>query len=182
MFVKGTAVRTTLAAIEEVYGAAGLDKVRAALPPEIATELSGLVLATKSYPISVAAAIQEAVRTELGQGTLQANRKVGAAAGRIDFGGVYRVFLRASSYEMLLGSLDRAFRQYNSQGRVSWERIEKGEADGSIREVTGYTEAMWAAIAGRLEALLLLSGAKSATATIHSTSPEHVELRLRWKT
>lgn len=181
MFVKGTAIRTTLTAIEEVFGAAGLAKVRAALPPEVRAQLGGMVLASQSYPIAVSAAIQEAVRVQLGAGLLHANRKVGAAAGRIDFGGVYRVFLRASSYELMLRSMDRAFRQYNSQGEVIFGRIVPGEAEGSVRGVTGYTEPMWTAIAGRIDALLLLGGAQAATTTVVDWDAEHGDLRLRWR-
>jgi hypothetical protein len=181
MLVKGTALRTTLASIEEVYGVAGLAKVRRALPEAAAAAVDTGILASSSYPVSLAAALQDTVRSELGAGSLLANRRVGAAAGRIDFGGVYRVFLRASSYELLLRSMDRAFRQYNSRGTVKWSRIVTGEAEGTVSDVQGYTEPMWTAIAGRTESLLLLGGASIATAQITRFSAADADLQLRWR-
>lgn len=180
MLVKGTAIRATLAAIEEIYGREGLARVRAALPQHEAL-LGGLVLASSNYPVEFARDVQGAIREVLGGGRVQANRKVGAAAGRADFGTVYRVFLRASSYELMLRSLDRAFRQYNSQGHVHWDDLGTGYAVGRILGVEGYSEAMWHAIAGRLEALLLLGGAKQATALVVSFSETELQLRLRWQ-
>ena len=181
MQIKGTAVRATLAAIEHAYGAAGLAKVHAALPAKERTTLTGLVLASTMYPVALSAALHEAIRTALGNGTLHANRKVGIAAGQIDWAGVYRVFLQFSSYEVLLRSMNRAFRQYNSQGELYWDRIGAGEAEGGVRGVSGYTEPMWTAVAGRLEAILVLAGAASASAVLHDVTSEGVLLRVRWK-
>lgn len=179
--MKGTAIRTTLSAIAETYGPDAVIKVRAALPDDVKDELEGGVLASRGYPVRVPAAIQEAIRVELGGGRLDANRKIAATAGRIDFGGVYKIFVRAASYELLLRSMERAFRQYNSKGRVCWHRIETGLGEGTIDQVAGYTEPMWSAVAGRVEALLLLAGAKDATVTVTRWAGDGCDMRLRWK-
>jgi hypothetical protein len=178
--IKGTAVRSVLEGIEAAYGANALARVKAALPPAVRAEIEPSVLASKEYGVAVNAALHDAVSEVLGAGSIAANRRVGAEAARIDFRGVYSVFLRVADYETLLRRLDRAFRQYNSQGHVTWEEIRPGRAQGRIDGVEGFTEPMWQAIAGRLEALLVLAGAKRATTTVESWSSKHCAFLARW--
>lgn len=179
MQVRGLAIRTTLQALEAEFGADASRRVMAALPPAVREAFSPVVLAASQYPVTHQAALHEAVRTVLG-GT-GANHRIGAAAARIDFGGVYRVFVLASSYESLLRGSDRAFRRYNSQGYVAWDHIGHGEARGRVGGVEGYVEGMWHAIAGRLEALLVLGGAKHAHVAIESWSPTDATFAARWR-
>lgn len=180
MQVKGVAIRSLLAAIEVAFGAGALTRVTSALSDEIRVQLEPVVLASSYYPIAVSAAIHEAIRHELGGDSLNANRRVGAEAARRDFSGIYRVFIRVADYRRLLEGIERAWRQYNSQGVVEWQHITGHEARCSIRDVDGYTEAMWHSIAGRLESMLLLSGAKHATVAVDDWSAHHVALHARW--
>lgn len=152
----------------------------AALPPDTRDAIYPVVLAASTYDIHHQSAIHEAVRTILGRGGYDANRRIGARAAKIDFGGVYRVFVLAASYERLLGGADRAFRQYNSQGYVTWPILRRGEARGHVGGVVGYTDAMWHALAGRLETLLLLGGARSAQVRLTSSAADHAELEAQW--
>lgn len=178
--MKGVALRTTLAAIELELGKSALDRVMRAVPPDTRETLAPGVLAASSYDIRHQAALHEAVREVLGEGTFLANRRVGARAAKIDFGGVYRVFVVAASYERLLRSADRAFRQYNSQGAVVWNRIERGSADGEVCGVDGWTEAMWHALAGRLETLLVLGGAKHASVRVEAAASTGCRMHAEW--
>lgn len=181
--VKGTAIRTLLEATAMVHGEHGRARVLAALPTELRLQLAPVVLASKPYAVEISAALQEAIHTELGYGEPEpyaANRKIGAAAARIDFGGVYSAFLRVADYETLLRGLERAWRQYNSQGTVVWHAIDKTSARGEVHGTVGYTEAMWTSIAGRIEAILVLGGAKSARVTLTRPTAQGVELEVRW--
>jgi uncharacterized protein (TIGR02265 family) len=178
--VKGTALHSLLGAIERVFGSGGLELLRAALPSEVRAQLEPVVLASANYPVAVSAAIHAAVRDELGGGSVNANRRVGAEAARVDFRGVYSVFIRLADYDTLLGGLGRAWRRYNSRGVVEWVAKGPASAIGEVRDVDGYTEPMWHAVAGRLEAILLLGGAKHASVEVQQFSAGSVRLRCRW--
>ncbi len=181
MQVRGVALRTTLAAIELELGASALDRVMRALPPETRETLAPGVLAASSYDVKHQAALHETVRVVLGEGSLELNRRVGARAAKIDFGGVYRVFVIAASYERLLRSADRAFRQYNSQGAVVWKTIERGRAEAEIVGVDGWNEAMWHALAGRLETLLRLGGARRASVRVEAPASTGCRMLADWE-
>ena len=181
MQVKGVALRTTLEMLASELGQGARDRVWSALPPDVRDALAAGLLPSTSYPVAYQAALHQAIRSEVGGGELWANRRVGAAAARRDFGGIYRVFVLASSYERLLRGVGRAFRHYNSQGAVAWEHIGEGSAMGHISEVDGYVEGMWHAIAGRLETLLVMGGAHQASVVVEAWSPTSVTLRATWR-
>jgi hypothetical protein len=88
--------------------------------------------------------------------------------------------LRVADYETMLRRLDRAWRQYNSQGRVLWPELDRSSGRCVVQGVEEYIEPMWHSIAGRVEGLLLLSGAKQASVTVTSWSAEGSEFRVRW--
>jgi hypothetical protein len=178
--VKGVSVRSLLVAVEASFGRDALRRVIDALPAESRAQLEPVVLASSYYPIALSAALHEAIRTVLGGGSVIANRKVGSEAARSDFGGIYRVFIRMADYETLLGGLERAWRQYNSRGIVRWEHLGAGEARGTVRDVSGYTEAMWHSIAGRLETILILGGAKRASVAVETWASSEVQFHARW--
>jgi hypothetical protein len=179
MEVKGTTLRTLLEAIEKELGPSVKATVLESLPPEARATLTGPILATSFYPIALVAALHESLRRGPGS-SVRVNRRVGAAAARLDFGGVYRVFIAASDVRSLLDRMSRAWRQYNSRGRVSWELVEEGYARGTISDVEGYTEAMWTSIAGRVEGVLTMKGSKRPTAQILEWSSESCAIEVRW--
>ena len=174
------ALRGLLAAIEQEYGTEGLTRVRAALPADVRLRLEAPVEPDAQFPIAVPAALHDAIRSELGKGDLAANRRVGEIAARADFGGVFRAFIRVADYGTLLRATERAWQRYNSHGRVEWPFIGKGQATATIKHVKGYTEPMWEGIAGRLEAVLTLGGAKDAKVTVDEWTEHDVRYRLRW--
>jgi len=180
MQIKGVTIRGLLNAIDLAFGAGASRRITGSLAPDIRAALEPVVLASSMYPIEVANAIHEAVRTQLGGGSLSASRKLGAVAARDDFSGVYRVFIRIADYQRLLQGIERAWRQYNSRGEVSWTLRGESEADCAIRDVSGFSEAMWHSIAGRFETMLVLSGAKHASVVVNDWSDNHVSLRARW--
>jgi hypothetical protein len=180
MQVKGTSIRNIFTGVEAAFGASAVERVRAALPPSIRGQIEPMVLAGNNYPVEISAALHDVIRSVLGGGSLVANRRVGAEAARVDFGGIYRVFIRVADYETLLRGLSRAWRQYNSQGEVRWSHIGSGEARGEVVGVDGFTEPMWHSIAGRLETILVLGGARKATVAVGAWSSRDAELAPKW--
>jgi uncharacterized protein (TIGR02265 family) len=180
VLIKGSSIRGLLEAADRAFGAGARARVVAALDPQTRAQLEPMVLASNLYPIEVAAAIHAAVLGELGAGNMSANRKLGAAAAAHDFSGIYRVFIRLADYRALLTGIERAWRQYNSQGVVEWSLLDRNEAECAVRDVSGFTEPMWHSIAGRFEAMLRLCGASHASVAIADWSASHVLLRARW--
>lgn len=181
MQIKGTALHSTLLAVERLHGAQALLRVRAELPDDIRAQIEPVVLATQSYPIVVNAALHDAIFRVLGHGDGSVNQAIGCEAATIDFGGIYSIFLRTADYETTLRRFDRAWRRYNSQGTVSWTELVDGRARCMIAEVSGYTELMWRAVAGRLQGVLLLAGARRAEVDIMSHADEMAALLLQWE-
>jgi hypothetical protein len=180
MEIKGTAIRSMLLGLERVSAPRDVERVRDALPAWVRAQIDAGVLASKSYPVGVSAALQEAIRTELGGGACVMNRRIGGEAARIDFGGVYRIFLRVADYERTLRRLDRAWKQYNSRGGVTLAELSRDHAQIAVDDVEGFNEPMWHAIAGRLEGLLVLAGAAKASATIAAWSAHGCTYEVRW--
>lgn len=180
MRVRGIALLGLFAAVEADLGADAVARVRAALPPDVRARLAAPIVASEMYSVEVVAAVHEAIRTELGGGDPAMNRRIGALAARADFGGLYRAFIRVADYATLLRATERAWHRYNSNGRVEWAHIGVGEATAMIQHVRGFTEPMWHAIAGRLEAVLVLGGATSAAVEIVEWSDRSVRFQLRW--
>lgn len=179
MLIKGTALRSVVGAIERVAGPEGFARVRAVLPPEVRAEIDRGLLATRGYPASFCAALHEGVRDALGGGTWIMNHKIGVEAARIDYGGVYRAILWTFDVDGLLERLVRSWRQYNSAGSVT---IEKGShrASACVEGVAGFNLGMWTSIAGRIEGLLTMSGAKGVVARVASSNETSCRIDIRW--
>lgn len=180
MLIKGTALRSSLRALEQRCGADAIRRVRAELDPALREVLDGL-LPTKHYPPSFNAAVHAAIRDTFGGGDSTINYELGIAAARFDFGGVYSIFLRVADYETSLQRLERAWRQYNSQGSAAWARLGRGSGRCVVEGVEDFSEPMWRSVGGRIAGMLLLAGAPVATATIEAWSDHSCAIDVEWQ-
>jgi hypothetical protein len=180
--IRGAGIKSLLHAIEKVHGPQGLEAVKAAVPEHIREQIEPRVLPVQWYPVQVSASLQVAVRDVLGGGTWEEAHRLGVAAAKIDFGGIYRVFLRAVPYETIWDRANRIWTQYNSQGTAEWTDRREGSARGLIRGASGYNMGLWKSVAGRTEGLLKLAGCRSAAVTIVEASSTHCRLEAVWLT
>jgi hypothetical protein len=180
MKTKGVAVRSILLSIEKIWEPAGLAKVLDALPAAIRVQLDPMVLAGNWYPVAVPAALHEAVRSVFGDGTWKHSYAIGVAAGKIDFGGVYRFVLRHASYETLFARTTRAWSQYQTQGSVTWTVTSTGFASGEITGVVGLNEGIWLSVAGRVAALLEIAGGRSVRCVVRDPTPTSCRFEASW--
>lgn len=178
--VRGTALRSVLIACDALYGDGASRRVLDALDPAIRDALSGAVLGASWYPVRYQAALQDAVRTVLGAGSLDANKRVGRQAALDDFRGVYRIFLPLLTWDLLWASLSRAWLRYNSCGDVIVEDRQARSAICKVRGVDGYTEPMWSAIAGRLQGIIELAGGRDVRVRITGFSSTSAQVVLTW--
>jgi hypothetical protein len=177
---KGVAIRSTLQAVANLYGEASLARVKGALPEAVRAQIEPRVLPVAWYPIEVSAAIHEAIRDALGDGNWEISHTIGIEAARIDFTGIYRVFLRSMQYDTMWDRAQRAWTNYNSQGETRWVDREPGHAVAVVAGVSGFNLGIWEAVAGRLEGLLQMSGAKGATVEVKESSSTDGRLLAMW--
>ncbi|MEJ7733678.1 MAG: hypothetical protein WKG00_31345 [Polyangiaceae bacterium] len=181
MLFKGAGIRSLLIAIERLEGAEGLAAVKAAAPAGVRARIEPQVLASRQYPVEISAALQIAVRDTIGGGSWEISHRLGVEAAYIDFKGIYRVFLRAMDYGSVWNRIERAFAQYNSQGSVKWTDRTRTSARGQVTGVIGYNDGMWSSVAGRVQGLLLLSGAKEASARAFDGTPQSCSFEATWR-
>jgi hypothetical protein len=177
---KGAAIKSTLEAIATLHGEAQLASVRDRIPAHLRAQIEPRVLPVAWYPVEVTAALHEAIRDVLGGGRWEASHRIGVEAARIDFTGVYRVFLRSMQYDTMWDRAERAWTNYNSQGTPRWTERGPGHARGIITGVSGFNVGIWEAVAGRLEGLLQMSGARGATIEVKASSATGAELHALW--
>jgi hypothetical protein len=178
--VRGAGIRSTLFAIEELYGKAGLEHVKEALPPHLRAELEPALLPVKWYPVEIPATIHFTVRDAFGGGTWDASHKLGVAASRIDLTGIYRVLVRAVQYNTIWDRTEQAWSRYNSQGDARWVERGPSSAIGIIRGVGGFNMGLWCSVAGRTEEMLRMSGVKSASVVVAEGTPTSARLDAVW--
>lgn len=179
MLIKGTAIRSTLQALSGLHGIEVAARVRAALPADIRAEIEAAI-PTKMQRVELSAALQATIREVVGNGDCAVNYGIGIEAARLDFGGIYRIFLRMADVETSLRRLAGAWRQYNSQGAVTWESLVPGRGRCSVAGTAGFNEPMWVAIAGRVAGLLRLAGASTSSASIVRWSDDGCTLDVQW--
>jgi hypothetical protein len=179
--IKGTAFRSTLAAIEKMYGAAGLRAVRAAMEPEERAALDQ-ILAVGWYPVELSAALHVAARHVLGFGSWDVSRTLGHEAARIDYSGVYRVVIRAVQYDSVFSRLERTWRHYCTLGSFRWQERRPGCMRATIRDVRGFNEGMWLGVAGRTAELLRMIGSRAADCHVVDVDDRACTLEAMWLT
>jgi hypothetical protein len=160
---RGTAIKSLLASVERLHGPEALKNVLAALPDGMRAKLDGPILAVGWYDTSLVGAIHLAVRDHVGRGDWSVSKAIGREAAGIDFGGVYRLLLRAVQYDSIWDRITRAWAQYNSAGKAEWIARSPGSATGLISGVEGFNHGQWWSIAGRCEKMLEMAGAKGTS-------------------
>lgn len=167
-------------AIENLYGKPGLERVLAALPGDVRDALA-TILPVQRYPVRYSALSHQALRDTIGKGTSWApSHAVGVEAASIDFKGLYRILLRAVSYDTVWNRMETAWGQYNSMGRIEWRDRRPGFAVGTVSGVEDYNMGMWQSVAGRAEGLLTLSGAKGATSRVLDGDSRSCRIEISW--
>jgi hypothetical protein len=177
---KGAAIKSTLQAIANLRDAAALDAVKGALPAAIRAQIEPHVLPVAWYGVEVTAAIHVAIRDVLGGGQWSFSHTIGVEAARIDFNGIYRLFLRSMQYDSLWDRVARAWETYNSQGHPHWEDRTNGSAKGVVTGVSGFNVGMWNAVAGRCESLLTLGGARGASVEVREANATSCRMDALW--
>jgi hypothetical protein len=181
MQIKGSAVASTLRAIERLHGPAGGLAVRSALPPHLRAMLENdPVLPMRWYPVELVASLHVAVRDVVGQGKWTASHALGITAAREDFSNLYAVIIRMLDATTAWSRMERMWTLYNSRGRFEWLELKPGAMHAIIRDVWGYNDGMWQAVAGRGQQLMTMTGARGADIRVVCSAPTEAEFEGMW--
>lgn len=139
------------------------------MPPRLGETL-GQVLPLEWYPVEITAALHSAIRDTLGGGSWDENQRISMEAARLELNGVYRVMLRAVQYDNIWDRMERMWRTYYDAGEAKWVDRGRGHATAQFTGVAGFNEGMWRAVAGRIEVLLEMTGARGQSVTVKKGS------------
>jgi hypothetical protein len=177
--IRGAGLRSLLLAIEKLYGPEKLAAIKGAMPSHVRAQ-ADRVLPVQWYDVEVNAQVHVAVRNVIGGGKWDESHRIGIEAARIDFSGIYRVIVRTMSYDTVWNQAQRMWIHYNSQGSAEWTERREGYALGLIRGVAGYNFGLWQSCAGRMEAMLAMTGIKTATVAVKEASSTYAKLEAMW--
>lgn len=181
MMIKGTAVASTLGAIERLHGPSAFHAVRSALPHDVRAVLtSEPVMPMRWYPVEVLASVHAAVRDVVGHGDWKASHALGMAAAREDFKNLYAVVIRLLDATTVWTRMERMWGLYNSRGRFQWLELRPGGMHAIIRDVSGYNPGMWQSVAGRGQQVITMTGAKAADVRLVRSSGTEAEFEGDW--
>lgn len=181
---KGVGIRSFLRALEEVYGPAAVVQTLALADAECAAAIrEGRVLPTGWYPIEWVRSLHAAAQQATGAGP-DLSRRLGNAAMRADFRGVYRIFLVVLSPESLISKSARVFSTYFAQGTMTVVASRAGFAHVVFADCAGFDRSLWADIIGSSEAGLQLCGAKDTRFEVlrgGGDADDFFEIEARWR-
>ena len=177
---KGSAIRSTLRAIRAMYGDDSYAALMAAIPRPVRAQLEPVVLATSWYPIETIAAVHVGIRNVLGHGDWEVSRGIGAAASREDYSGIHRALFHALDLDIVFSRGQTTWNRYHTQGRVTWSNLGKGTAEGFIDEVEGFNPGVWHAVAGRIQTMFEIVGARAAVVDVANPMVTSCEFQLTW--
>ncbi len=179
MKVKGVGLRHTVLAIEKIHGTAALNRVKEAMTPRLRETINAL-RPVEWYPVEVTAALHVALRDTLGGGSWSESHRVSMVAARMDLTGPYRLMMRAVQYDTVWDRMERVWSQFYDAGEARWVDRGRGHATAEFRGVAGFNDGMWGAIAGRVEVLLEMTGARGAATTLKDATSTRADLEALW--
>jgi hypothetical protein len=138
------------------------------------------VLPLEWYPAELTAALHVAIRDTLGAGSWGESQRISREAAIVELTGVYRIILRVVQYDTVWDRMERMWSQYYDAGEARWVDRGRGHARAEFRGVAGFNEGMWGSVAGRIEILLEMTGARAAAVTVKNPSSTHATIEALW--
>jgi hypothetical protein len=177
--LKGLGLKNTLVALEKIHGKEALERVREAMPARLRDTVAQ-VLPLEWYPVELTAAVHVAIRDTLGGGSWGESQRISREAAMVEVTGVYRIILRAVQYDTVWDRMERMWPQYYDAGEARWIDRGRGHATAEFRGVAGFNEGMWGSIAGRIEILLEMTGARAPAVSVKQPSSTHATIEALW--
>ena len=127
--IKGSVLKSRLAFVEQHAGAAGVERVLAALDENDRQTLR-LVLPVQWYPFEVGRRLDDAIVRTVGGGRADFFERLGEASAVQNLGSLHKTFLTPGRPHDFLGKAPQIYRLYYETGRR--EYAQTGEKSGVI--------------------------------------------------
>jgi predicted hydrocarbon binding protein len=125
--VKGLILKTRIDYVKKTYGEEEWERLLASLSPEASAALSGDVLVSSWYPLSMSVEMLVAIDQMFGKGDLAVCREMGRYSARIALSSVYKSFARENDMHFVNRMTPLIWRQYYDSGEMTTETT-KGQA------------------------------------------------------
>jgi uncharacterized protein (TIGR02265 family) len=157
--IKGAVLKSRLAFVEEVGGAAALDQVLTRLPPEQQADARGL-LASKWYPFELGKRLDDAIVQVLGGGKPEFFLKLGRASAEKNLAGVHKDFLVAGDPHAFLAKAPLIYSFYYDTGRREYRKTGATEGVLTTHDATTFSAPDCLTVVGWYVRALEMCGAK----------------------
>jgi uncharacterized protein (TIGR02265 family) len=125
--VKGSVLKSRFAMIEDLGGAAAVERVLAAMTPEDRAALK-TVVAIGWYPFDLGTRLDDAIVKTLGGGRPEFFEKLGAASAEKNLTGAHKSFLAPGDPHRFLSRAHAVYAAYYKSGHREYERTSDKEA------------------------------------------------------
>lgn len=181
--VKGSPVRSLQKFIEAELTPEQRDTVLQSLPPEYATQLRGMVLATERIPMHILNDLTVEAAKAIGEPIEQFARRAGREGASDAVRGVYRFFALILTPAALLSKASNMWVTLNNRGEM---KIESQTDRGATLKLLDYPSevACCARVTGWIERMAELTGAKHVRVLqtlCYAKGAPHCEWNVTWQ-
>lgn len=158
--LKGASYLSTLAFIDERFGADGHQRVLARVPDEDRAFFEGLILPISWYPLAPFPRLLRALDEELGRGDGKLAEERGIWAAIRDMKTTHRILLKLASPTWVVHKATSLWKNFHTTG--TWETKPDGPnaAHATLRDLAIVDAALCATLGGWIIGLLTVSGCK----------------------
>lgn len=164
--IKGSAVRSSLAYLEDRLGKDGLKKVLAVLPEQDRKILESAILQSNWYELSVLLRLMDAAEMSVSSAGLHG---LAWDMGRFsaDFGlkGIYRVFMRVADPHFIIRKSSEVFSTYYDSGVMAAEKVDSRHAVLRLTAFNQPHKAFCDRLCGFMQRSLEISGCEAVLMT-----------------
>jgi uncharacterized protein (TIGR02265 family) len=180
--VKGAMVRAHMQFVRARLGEETLTRMMAALPPQVAAEVNGILVSTWCSFESLIA-LDLAIARLAGREPAEIMRELGRYSAEINLSTLYRAFHRDDIHEFFRRSAN-LHRQFQDFGECVYEQLGPTSARISIRNAACFTPAYCSSEAGYLEQVIATHGGTDASVSESACqcgSDDHCTFEMRWR-
>lgn len=175
---KGTNLLGSLRSLREERGAAMHDSAVAAAQGAFGEALrSGHLLPVGWYPVSWYVELHRAIESAAGGGVTLVRRLATVTTER-DFSGLHRLVVRVLSPQTAARHTHRMLQLYWRGGSVEVVEDREGLVRLRLRGWIGFTPSVWEDLAGSIESVLGVVGARAPRARVASMSPDRSDAEI----
>jgi predicted hydrocarbon binding protein len=180
--VKGAMVKAHLQFVRDRLGESVLQRVIAALPPDVAAEVDGILVSTWCKFESLVV-LDLTIARVAGRDPRELMRELGRYSAQINLSTLYRAFNRDDIHEFFRHSAT-LHRQFQDFGICAYEQLGDTRGRITIRNAACFSPTYCSSESGYLEQVIATHGGTAASvseSTCQCANDDHCTFELRWR-